>query len=89
LGRTIPSYRQALDREIARWEGLRKALRGKDIGAFDTVMNICRMNASAGSMATRAILTETMFMSILISQQRELMDIKERLEQIAKKLHQT
>jgi hypothetical protein len=89
LGKTIPSYRQVLEMELARWEGLRKALRGKNIDAFDMIMNICRMNASAGSMATRAILTEAMFMSIFISQQRELMDIKGRLEQIAKRLHQT
>jgi hypothetical protein len=75
--------------ELARWEGFRKALRGKDIDAFDMIMNICRMNSSAGSMATRAVLTEAMFMSIFISQQRELMHIKERLEQIAKRLNQT
>lgn len=78
-----------MEKEIIGWKRLRKALRGKDIDAFDTMMNVCRNNASPGSMATRAILTESMFMTILISQQKELMEIKERLERITKKFCQT
>ena len=42
MGRTVPSYRQALEAEIARWDGFRKALRGKDIEAFDKMMNACK-----------------------------------------------
>jgi hypothetical protein len=89
LGRTVPSYRQALEAEISRWEGFRKALRGDDLKAFDEVMNACRMYASAGSMATRPILTEAMFMSILLSQQKELMEIRESLERLEKRLRET
>lgn len=89
MGRTVPSYRQALETEIIRWEGFRKALRDKDVEAFDRMMNACRVYASAGGMATRPILTEAMFMSILLSQRRELMEIKESLERLEKKLRQT
>jgi hypothetical protein len=53
------------------------------------MMNACRMYASAGSMAARPILTEAMFMSILLSQQKELMEIRESLERLEKKLRQT
>jgi len=89
VGRTVPSYRQALEVEISLWEGFRKALRGKDLEAFTQMMNACRMYASAGSMATRPILTEAMFMSILLSQRKELTEIKENLERLEKKLHPT
>ncbi|MEM3765837.1 MAG: hypothetical protein QXU46_02275 [Candidatus Bathyarchaeia archaeon] len=89
MGRTVPSYRQALDAEIARWEGFRKALRGKEVEAFDKMMNACKAYASAGGMATRTILTEAMFMSILLSQQKELMEIRESLERLEKQLRQT
>lgn len=89
MGRTVPSYRQALEAEIARWEGFRKALRGRDIEAFDKMMNTCRVYASAGGMATRAVLAEAMFMCILLSQQVELMEIRERLEQLEKQLRKT
>lgn len=82
MGRTVPSYRQALEMEIARWEGFRRALRDRDIEAFDRIMNACRIHASAASMATRPILTEAMFMSILLTQQRKLGEIEKRLEQL-------
>jgi hypothetical protein len=88
VGRTVPSYRQALEAEIIRWEGFRKALRGSDLKAFDRMMNACRVSASAGSMATRPILAEAMFMSILLSQQKELMEIRERLERLEGQLRQ-
>jgi hypothetical protein len=89
MGRTVPSYRQALEAEIARWDGFRKALRGKDIEAFDKMMNACKAYASAGGMATRTVLVEAMFMSILLSQQRELMEIRESLERLEKQLRET
>jgi hypothetical protein len=89
LGRTVPSYRQALEAEIANWEGFRRALRDRDLEAFDKMMNACRIYASAGSMATRPILIEAMFMAVLLSQQKKLMEIAENLEQLEKKLRQT
>jgi hypothetical protein len=89
LGRTVPSYRQALETEINRWEGFRKALRDRDLEAFEKMMNACRTYASAGGSATRPVLTEAMFMCVLLNQQRELMEMRESLEQLEKRLHQT
>lgn len=89
MGRTVPSYRQALEAEILRWEGFRRALRDKDVEAFDRMMNACRMYASAGGMVTRPILTEAMFMSILLNERKELREIRESLERLEKRLCQT
>jgi hypothetical protein len=89
MGRTVPSYRQALGREIERWKGFRKALRGKDAEAFDHMMNACRMFASAGSMATRPILLEAMLMSILLHQEKAIMEIREKLDKLEKQLGQS
>jgi len=88
MGRTVASYRQALETEIAKWEGFKKALRITDAEAFDQIMNSCRMHASAGSMATRPILLEAMFMSILLSQEREMAEIREKIDRIEKRLLQ-
>lgn len=88
MGRTVASYRQALEAEISKWEGLRKALRMSDVEAFDRMMNACRMYASAGSMATRPVLLEAMFMSILLSQEREIAHLKEKLDRIEKRFLQ-
>ena len=88
MGRTVVSYRQAVEGEIAKWEGFRKALRAGDAEAFDKMMNACRLYASAGSMATRPVLFEAMLMSILLSQEREIAEIRERLDRIEKRLLQ-
>jgi hypothetical protein len=88
LGRTVVSYRQILESEIAKWEGFRKALRAADVEAFDRMMNACRMYASAGSMATRPILLEAMFMTIMLNLEREIAEIHERLDRVEKQLPQ-
>ncbi len=46
------------------------------------MMNACRMYASAGSMATRPMPIEAMFMAVLLSQQKKLMEISENLERL-------
>jgi len=88
MGKTVPSYRQALESEIAKWKGFRKALRAKDAEAFDKMMNACRAFASAGSMATRPVLLEAMVMSILLHQEKVLLEIQETVERLEKRLHQ-
>ena len=88
MGRTVPSYRQALKKEIESWKGFRKGLRAKDTEAFDRMMDACRLFASAGSMATRPVLLEAMVMSILLHQEKMLMEIKERLDRLEKQLVQ-
>ena len=88
MGKTVPSYRQALESEIERWKGFRKGLRGKDAEAFDRMMNACRLFASAGSMATRPILLEAMCMSILLHQEKAIAEIKEKLDRLEKQLNQ-
>ncbi|UCC33305.1 MAG: hypothetical protein JSW53_05935 [Candidatus Bathyarchaeota archaeon] len=88
MGRTVPSYRQALESEIDKWKGFRKALRAKDAEAFNRMVNACRNFASAGSMATRPVLLEAMLISILLHQEKEIMEISERIERLEKWLHQ-
>lgn len=86
MGRTVPSYRRALEAEISRWEGFKRALRGRDVEAFEALMRACREYASAGGNASRPILLEAMFMCILLSLQRQVMDVRERLEGLERRV---
>jgi len=48
MGKTVPSYRIAIEFEINRWKGFRNALDDdEEKQAFDQIMNICRGLASA------------------------------------------
>jgi hypothetical protein len=79
LGKTVASYRMALDREIQRWIGFLKALRKGDRADFEQLMDACRIYASAGSNATRPTVFESMVMSILLYQQKKLNQLEKEL----------
>jgi hypothetical protein len=87
LGRTIPSYRMILEIEIKKWEGFLKALRIEDRAAFEELMNECRRYASAAGAATRPVVAEAMFMSILLSHQKSLKEMKDALEKSESTVH--
>ena len=80
MGKTVESYRIALEEEIRRWSGFAEALRSEDREAFSQLMDACRSYASAGSNATRPVLFEPMAISILLSQQRTLIKLEKALD---------
>jgi len=82
MGKTVESYRMALEDEIRRWNGFAKTLRTEDKEAFETLMDACRLFASAGSNATQPILFEPMIMSILLYQQKKLHRLEKALDGI-------
>lgn len=82
MGKTVESYRMALEDEICRWNGFAKALRSEDKEAFEELMDACRSFASAGSNATQPILFEPMVISILVSQQKKLHRLEKALDAV-------
>jgi len=81
MGKTVESYRMALESEISRWNGFDRALRKDDREAFDELMDMCRSFAMAGGNATNLIIFEPMIMYILLFQQK-------RIKQIEKEMHE-
>ena len=80
MGKTVPSYRIALEGEISRWSGFARALRRSDREAFDELMDMCRTYASESSCATNPIIFEPMVMSILLGQQKRLRKLEQELK---------
>jgi hypothetical protein len=50
--------------------------------AFEELMNYCRSYASAAGAAVRPIVSDAMFMSILLAHEKELRKIKALLEKL-------
>ena len=88
MGRTVESYRLALEDEIRRWTGFERALRSSDREAFEVLMDACRAFASAGSNAVQPVLFEPMVMSILLFQQEKLQKLEAELDVFKKRLPQ-
>ena len=85
MGKTVESYRMAIEDEIIRWSGFGKALRIEDKAAFDALMDACRSSASAASNATNAIVFESMAMSILLHLQLKVNRIEKELDELKHK----
>ena len=79
MGKTVESYRMALEGEISRWSGFVRALRKDDREAFEEMMDMCRCYASAAGNATNPILFEPFIMSILLAQQKRILAVEKKL----------
>ena len=79
MGKTVESYRMALEPEISRWNGFARALRKDDREAFEEMMDMCRGYASEAGNATNPILFEPFIMSILLAQQKRIRTIEKEL----------
>ena len=79
MGKTVESYRIALEEEIHRWDGFARALRKKDREAFEELMDMCRTFASESSNATNPIIFEPIIMSILLFQQKRIRELERKL----------
>lgn len=86
MGKTVESYRMALEAEIGRWNGFAKALRSEERASFGILMDACRSHASAASNATNPILFEPMVMSIMLQQQMQIQELEKRLDDALKQV---
>ncbi len=88
MGRTVESYRMALEDEICRWNGFERALRSVDRDTFEELMDACRSFASAGNNVNPPILFEPMVMSILLFQQEKLRKLEKELDALKQRVRQ-
>jgi hypothetical protein len=82
MGRTVRTYRTVLEDLVDEWQGFRKALRKEDRAAFDRLMEKARTHASAASYDIRADPLESLFMAILLEQEKEFERLRKKLEEL-------
>ena len=82
LGKTVPSYRVALEHEIQLWNMFAAALRQDDREVFIQLMDICRNYASAASCAVRPVLFDAMSMSMVLDQQKNINRLQKMLQEL-------
>ncbi len=82
MGKTVESYRMAIEDEIQTWKGFANALRTGDRDAFEALMDACRGYASAGGNAVKPILFEPMTMSMLLSLSVQVQQLRKELNEL-------
>jgi hypothetical protein len=79
MGRTVPSFRMLLEGIIGELSDFRRALRGEDRVAFDTLMNKAREHASSCTVVPTLDPMHAIFLSILVEQEKELIHLNKSL----------
>ena len=86
MGRTVPSFRPALEHEIESWKDFKRALRPEERRVFDKLMNYARIHADAGSLAGRPILSEILFISFVLEQEKRIELLESRITELEEKI---
>lgn len=79
MGRTIPSFRIAEDREVAEWRAFRMALPLTDRHAFDKMLSTAKLYTSASSAAIRTSRFEGMAMALIFHHYKTLVRCAETM----------
>lgn len=77
MSRTVPSFRMLLEGIIGELSDFRRALRGEDKAAFDSLMNKAREHASSCIDIQTLDLMHAIFLSILVEQEKEISSLCE------------
>jgi hypothetical protein len=89
MGRTIPSYRLASERERRKWKIFRQELDKSERKLFDEMTSYSRLYNTAGVMACKPILIQPILMSIIFEHYKQLKKIenyRERSERMSEKI---
>jgi hypothetical protein len=87
MGRTIPSFRIALEEEIASWREFRASLGSGSRRLLDRLFNESRNYCSASSNSVRPVKFEGMLMGMIASHERRLEMISVAIEQTRREIH--
>lgn len=82
MGRTIPSFRIALEMEKAEWKPFRNALDKSDRKKFDEMWDLSRWYISACSNSVQYVRLHSLLMSILLYNYKELTESISEVERI-------
>jgi hypothetical protein len=81
MGRTIPSFRNVLDMEIAEWKPFRNALDKSERKDFDDMFDIPRLYLSACSNSVQLVPLHPIIMSVIFHHYKELTQLLSEVEQ--------
>ena len=86
-GRTVPSFRIALEEEISSWHDFRRSLGSGSRRLLDRLFNEARTYCSASSNAVRPVKFDGMLMGMVVAHERNLERLSVAIEQARLQIH--
>ena len=83
MGRTVPTFTNLIDAELASWSKFRRGLRKDDQEIFDEIFRTAQLHLAENFYAMRAIPFESMMMSIVMEQQKAIRRLEEEIKQMS------
>lgn len=80
MGRTVPSFRMLFEEIVMELSVFRRALRGEDKVAFDSLMNKARAHASSCRVTPMLEPMDAVFLSILMEQEKEIISLRQSIQ---------
>jgi len=82
MGRTIPSFRIALEQEIATWSAYRRSLGVTAREALDSMFGKARTYCSASSNAVRPVRFQGMLMALIFDHEKRIESLAAQVERL-------
>jgi hypothetical protein len=84
MGRTVPTFTNLIDAELASWSKFRRGLRKEDQEVFDEIFRAAKLHLAENFYAMRAVPFESMMMSILVEQQKRIKRLEEEVKRLSR-----
>jgi hypothetical protein len=89
MGRTLPTSTILVQQEEAAFARFRRALRRSDQLALDDLFTSARQHLAAAQYAAHALPFEVFLLSMLLEEHKEVMRMRQQLDEILKSLGAT
>jgi hypothetical protein len=86
MGRTVPTFTNIIDSELASWTKYRRGLPRDDQELFDEIFRAAKRRLASNFYAMRTIPFESIIVSIVIEQGKELAEMKKRIGKMEEKV---
>jgi hypothetical protein len=86
MGRTVPTFTNIIDSEIASWSKYRRGLRREDQEIFDDVFRAAKLHLAENFYAMRTIPFESIVISIAVEQRKLIRQLQERIIRLEERL---
>ncbi|HWP83357.1 MAG TPA: hypothetical protein VNN76_11955 [Bacteroidota bacterium] len=84
MGRTVPTFTNIIDNEVASWAKYRRGLQKEEQEIFDEIFRAAKRHLATNFYAMRTIPFESIIMSIIIEQGKLIRQLRQQLEQMEK-----
>jgi len=82
MGRTVPTFTMVVQQEMESWAKFRRGLRREDQEALDELFRAARLQLAGSAYAARPIPFESIAMSMLLSQQKLIRELRGRIARL-------